>query len=455
MSALASCMALSGCSTEAASEETEVAQAGVVLSPDNLLRNPSFEMNPDGWVSWQGSVTRVPYAGTECDRAPDGSYVAKVARVSGTSYSIDDATDAVASVPAEATYGASVFVRAASASSVGKPVTLVIREKAGGSEVKQWRSSVVHLSNAWQKLVVDQAAPGAGHALDVFVSQGSASGGDAFYADAFELRRLTTPSADAGSPPPVPPPAGGHVPNFGAGATLLYATDYTNRDERSVVGGGWWLHYPGSATNNVWNPTYLVTVPAPWNASKKAVRAIIHKGDNWEGGGYPRSELMQVKPAQLDGGARYFVSFGFMFSNDSETYIDNNNSEMLAVLQMHHPEDGPPPFAFNLTGKTLNARCAGGTWQNRTAVKSYPLFPAGTVPVGRRIALDMEYVPTNNASGVLKIWIDGSLVVDHRGPCAYTNSGNAGYLKQGLYDYWNTVPTTLTAYFDDFVVRKQ
>ena len=112
-------------------------------------------------------------------------------------------------------------------------------------------------------------------------------------------------------------------------------------------------------------------------------------------------------------------------------------------------------MAFYLTGRTLKARCSGGTATNRTDIKDYALFAAGGIPVGRLVSLDMEYVPRNDASGLMKIWIDGVEVANHQGPCAYTNSGDAGYLKQGLYDYWNTVPSTLTAYFDDFVIRKQ
>ncbi len=257
------------------------------------------------------------------------------------------------------------------------------------------------------------------------------------------------------TPTPTPPPTNtAHVPNFGAGAVLLYATDYTSRDERSSAGGLWYLQSPGNAQS--WSTSYLSLVTAPWNTSKRAVLATIHRGDNWNGQGYPRSELSATKSAvRIQGGQHYFISLGFQFPSSAASYINNNSSEMLGVFQLHHPEStGTPPFAFYLTGNTLKVRCVGGSASSPQRMKDYALFPAGGVPTNRLVSIDMEYLP-HTSSGLLKVYVDGELKVSHTGGCAYTNSGDAGYIKQGLYDYWRTVPNTLSVYLEDFVLRRK
>jgi hypothetical protein len=83
--------------------------------PGNLVANPSFEVNTTGWAGFQGTVVREVQAG-----APDGGAVARVARTSGVYFTID-AGDNVASTAA-ATYTATAWVKAATASSIGKPI---------------------------------------------------------------------------------------------------------------------------------------------------------------------------------------------------------------------------------------------------------------------------------------------------------------------------------------------
>ena len=148
--------------------------------PGNLIANPSFEVNTTGWAGFQGSLAREAQAG-----APDGGSVARVTRTGGTYFTID-AGDNVASTAAT-TYTATVWVKAATASSVGKPIQIKLRERnAAGTVVADVSSPAVTLSNSWQKLTV-QRTTAAGNRLGVRASHQSAVSGNAFFADAFTL----------------------------------------------------------------------------------------------------------------------------------------------------------------------------------------------------------------------------------------------------------------------------
>jgi PKD repeat protein len=148
--------------------------------PGNLIANPSFEVNTSGWAGYQGSLAREVLSG-----APDGSAVVRVTRSSGTYFTID-AGDNITSTSA-VTYRATAWVKAASASSVGKPIQIKLRERsAGGTVIADVSSPAVNLSNSWQQLTV-QRTTAAGNRLGVRLSHQSAAAGDAFHADAFTL----------------------------------------------------------------------------------------------------------------------------------------------------------------------------------------------------------------------------------------------------------------------------
>jgi hypothetical protein len=119
--------------------------------------------------------------------APDGGAVARVARTSGVYFTID-AGDNVASTAA-ATYTATAWVKAATASSIGKPIQIKLRERTpAGTTVADAGSAAVSLSSSWQQLTV-QRTTAAGNRLGVRLSHSSAVTGNAFYADAFTLTR--------------------------------------------------------------------------------------------------------------------------------------------------------------------------------------------------------------------------------------------------------------------------
>ena len=150
----------------------------------NLLSNPSFETNTSGWGPYQSTLARVAQAG-----APDGAYVVTVTRSSGTSFTIDDGARAVKNLVAGTTYTAEAWVRAASASAVGKPIQIKLRERtSAGTVVADVGSPNVALTTAWQKITITRTVVTAGGDLGVRISQSGAVAGDAFHADAVVLR---------------------------------------------------------------------------------------------------------------------------------------------------------------------------------------------------------------------------------------------------------------------------
>ena len=117
--------------------------------------------------------------------APDGGFVARVTRSTGTSFTIDGGRNVATT--AATTYTASAWVRAASASSVGKPIQIKLRERnTAGTVIADVGSANVALSNTWQKVTVTRATA-AGNNLGVRLSHASAVTGDAFFADGFVL----------------------------------------------------------------------------------------------------------------------------------------------------------------------------------------------------------------------------------------------------------------------------
>ena len=155
--------------------------------PSNLLSNPSFETNLTGWNGYQGTLLREAQPG-----APAGGFVAKVTRSSGTSFTIDDNARAVPSTTAGRGYLAEAWVRAANASSVGKPISIKLRERtSAGGVVADLSSPSVTLSTAWQKVTVTLTTTTTGGNLGLRISQGGAAAGNAFWIDAAALR--TTP----------------------------------------------------------------------------------------------------------------------------------------------------------------------------------------------------------------------------------------------------------------------
>ena len=156
----------------------------------NLVRNPSFESDLSGWGSFGGTLTRVAVAD-----APDGAYAVRAAWQTGNLFTVSDtqgtAKPTVASTEAGATYVATAYVKAATTSSAGKPVQIILRELTpAGATV---RETITHatLSSAFARIGVSATAVASGNTMGVRVVQASAGSGDAFLADLITLRKAS------------------------------------------------------------------------------------------------------------------------------------------------------------------------------------------------------------------------------------------------------------------------
>ncbi len=160
-------------------------------SPGNVLVNPSFENSMSGWTSYQGAAVREVQSG-----APDGVAVAKVSWLSGTYFTLDEGGSSLTSTTPGVLYTATAWVKAASATSVGKTVQLKLRERtSAGATAADVASPTVTLSTAWQKMIVTRTTTTTGGSLGVRVSHDGAVAGTAMYLDAFTL------TGGTGTPP--------------------------------------------------------------------------------------------------------------------------------------------------------------------------------------------------------------------------------------------------------------
>ncbi|MDX6683500.1 MAG: hypothetical protein QOG94_3539 [Solirubrobacteraceae bacterium] len=157
----------------------------------NLVGNPSFETSSAGWGSYHGTLSRVATTG-----APDGGWVARAKRATGTYYSVGDAggtAPTVPSVTAGTTYVASCYVRAAGAQSNGRPGRIVLRERAGSSgTVARETAASFTLGTTFKRVSVAAVAVKTGNTLGLRCEQTSAVAGDAFDADLMTVARATT-----------------------------------------------------------------------------------------------------------------------------------------------------------------------------------------------------------------------------------------------------------------------
>ncbi len=206
-------------------------------APGNVLVNPSFEAGTSGWTSFQGAAVRELQAG-----APDGAAVAKVSRLSGTYFTLDDGGGSLTYTAPGTLYTATAWVRAAAPASVGKPVRLKLRERtAQGAVAADVSSPVLTLTDAWQKLVVTRTTTTTGGNLGVRVSHDGAVAGTAMYVDALAL------TGGTGAPPTNQPPVAAFsvTPSAPQVNQAVTFTDTSTDADGSIAARAWDLDNDG------------------------------------------------------------------------------------------------------------------------------------------------------------------------------------------------------------------
>ena len=177
----------------------------------NLIPNWNFAHGLTGWDSWHGTLKLV--------QSPDlwfgSQFAAQAHATTLRRYSID--SNAAPVVAAAGRYTATAWVKAGSASALGKPVKIGLRERRG-AEFEVDNIAVAHspwsaLRGGWTPITVSLTDQRSGDLLDVFVLQGKAVPTDAFRVEAVELRPAGAPSPTlTDTPGTTLPPAGALSP---------------------------------------------------------------------------------------------------------------------------------------------------------------------------------------------------------------------------------------------------
>lgn len=219
----------------------------------NLVRNPSFESDASGWTTWQAGVTREQLA-----NAPDGVWVARVSRTSGTSFTLDDAPTTLLGAQGGTTYTGSAFVKAANAPSVGGTVRVYLRERtAAGAVVRTISGTPLALTTDFQR-VQAQIQPGAGNQVEIYLGFSGATTGSAFHVDRVFLGNgqgtsTNTPPVASFTVAPAAPLAGQQV-----------AFNDTSTDDGAIAARAWDLDGDGQFDDSTAaTPTFTYAAAGP------------------------------------------------------------------------------------------------------------------------------------------------------------------------------------------------
>jgi hypothetical protein len=187
-------------------------------------------------------------------------------------------------------------------------------------------------------------------------------------------------------------------------------------------------------------PSTGVTVAAaPWNTANKALKLAINKGENWEGTGYPRSQIVNAQ-YRLMLNRRYHFYSGFYFPAGS-TF---GSSNMLVGIQLHPSNNNSPYLSFTPNAGRLNIVTAN-TVQNN---EKWMDVGALTSFTGRYVPIEIIFTPSKT-NGYVAVIIDGKKVIEQTGgKTIYDIDSDGGYICQSLYDYLNQMPGTLSMYMD-------
>ena len=176
--------------------ETASGPQAASIPEGNLIGNPSFEENTEGWGPFESTL-----AHEAADDAPDGEYVARVTLAGEPSeYSIDDDPDVLEeSTTANTEYVASAWVKA-SPETDGRPICIALRDWTVGrppdTYTGQAEGSVTASTEEYRKVEVRYVAPLDGNTIDVHVYRypGEMVAGESFLVDAITVTEGTDTS---------------------------------------------------------------------------------------------------------------------------------------------------------------------------------------------------------------------------------------------------------------------
>ena len=170
--------------------------------------------------------------------------------------------------------------------------------------------------------------------------------------------------------------------------------------------------------------------------------------------GFPRAEV--IGPLDANRKLRYF-EYGRLYSITT-SYLLPANYEIDPVqqelsFQIHHDcLGGSPSLAQVFSGGHIEWQIysasapdyCGGDYDK--AKLHHRSFDVGPIIRGRWVDLQVTWRPAWDAAGILRVRMNGKLVVTYRGRTAYNlTNGHPGYLKEGIYKWCFKLPAPTCA----------
>ena len=181
------------------------------IPSDNLIANPSFKLSVAGWEGASAEIVRIRDV-----RAPHGRQAARVQAFPGAAvHAIEDADATVSGQVAGTTYAAAAWVKGVG-SSIGKPVSLVVRELDAGATVVDTTTATSTLRRRFTRISAEHVARESGGSIEVALDRSVDVGRrERFVVDAITLEALPgeeTPPITDPTPPSTPPVGGPNPP---------------------------------------------------------------------------------------------------------------------------------------------------------------------------------------------------------------------------------------------------
>lgn len=253
------------------------------------------------------------------------------------------------------------------------------------------------------------------------------AGMDSALTDARTLDAMTadTTSGDAG-----------HFDAAVDGGTLIYLGSFQGAT------------IPNTMSLDMVAPDSLTLVPAPWDATRQALRVIIRAGESWHDAGYPRSEvhptMEYAEHFQWNRRYRLVGAFGFDEGTVFPTTGDHGVGTLIAGFQIHGEDGVSPVLALQLHNGNLQI-----DYRPVDASVADDVVDCGPAPTGVRIPYEIVYEAANDSTGYARVVIGDRVVMERSGPSNRAANTTGGYMKFGLYDYWHTANPSLVMYLDD------
>jgi hypothetical protein len=157
----------------------------------NLVGNPGFESNLDGWIAYGGGATLSRVTGGH-----SGDFALQIRSVSSSSFGCDDQPNWVSQVAGVgARYQLGAWVK--SMSNTDKVKIRVYELSPSGSQIGSTSSSEIAISSSWQQLSVGYTAQRAGSALSMRITEAGGASNRSFLVDDVSIELVSSGPAAA------------------------------------------------------------------------------------------------------------------------------------------------------------------------------------------------------------------------------------------------------------------